>query len=79
MSHSIRYEEKALVITIPTEDPAELHYHLLNSVAALFKQHLQFPVENAEHRHSISSLAELQLSLMPTKKQLEKLMASDNY
>ncbi len=76
MNQPVRYEENALVISIPTNCPAHLHGQLLSGITAVLKQQLIHPAENTKEREAMVSLAELQACLLPTEAQLEKVLNS---
>lgn len=71
--NQVAYLENALVITIPTNDPAQLHLQLLRAITATLKHQVIYPTGNDSEAASVACFAELQNSLLPDTEGLEKI------
>ncbi len=67
------YGTNSLSITIPTNCPEHLHRQLLTGINAVLKQCIIHPVENNDDISAISSLFDLQKSLLPLEEELERI------
>lgn len=74
MTEPVLYTKKALIISIPTNDAAELHSQLLKAIPAIFKEQLLHPIECRDDADAVASLADLQKALLPTAAQLGKIL-----
>lgn len=73
MTGPILHGKKELIISIPTNDPAELHHQLLKAISVVLKQGLINPLETPEEADAVATLAQLHTALLPTPAQLERI------
>lgn len=71
MTSNVLHTKTGLIINMTTNTPAHLHLQLLRAINHAMKMQLLYPNEG-RHVNDVTSLAELQITLMPTEKQLEK-------